>query len=137
MTTKRFDEIIQFCKRTGIQLIYGINAMGGRYNNTKSAWDYKNAFQLMNFIKEKHYVEDGVIYGLELGNELANKITAEQEVDNFLIFKKEVERLWPNKEERPKIIGPDHTSEKPDRLDPLIESDVLDIVTYHHCIHLY
>lgn len=134
MTPKRFDEIVQFCKETGIKLVYGVNGMGGRYKNTKADWDYKNSFQLLNFIKEKRYVEDGYIYGLELGNELDYSITPEQQVEDFIIFKKEIERLWPNEDQRPKIVGPDTTTVKPEYIGPLIEKGLLDVITYHFCI---
>lgn len=108
LNTNRFDEIIEFCKEINCKIIFGLNELVGKIDNYPNIdqWNCQNAFNLLAYIKSKKYVEDGYIYGFELGNEL-DKIMSVYDINNdYVLLYNEINKLWPDRDIRPKLIGP-------------------------------
>lgn len=147
LTPSRLDELVNFCKEVDCKILLGINELIGRFsNNTRSnynfnKWDYQNAFDLLNYIKEKKYVENEIIYGFELGNQNDIILSVDEIIEDFKLFSDELNRLWPvsSSGKRPKLIGADVYNVNEEFLRPfLISSEFnLDIFTYHNCIYYY
>ncbi|BBN16020.1 hypothetical protein MPTK1_7g02870 [Marchantia polymorpha subsp. ruderalis] len=76
LTMERWDALNAFFKKTGVEVVFGLNALYGR-NKTKTTtgmgsqnvtgpWNWTNAYELMKYTRKKNYA----ISGWELGNEL-------------------------------------------------------------------
>ncbi|PTQ26793.1 hypothetical protein MARPO_0364s0001 [Marchantia polymorpha] len=74
LTMERWDALNAFFKKTGVEVVFGLNALYGR-NKTKTTtgtevqnvtepWDWTNAYELMKYTRDKNYA----ISGWELGD---------------------------------------------------------------------
>eukprot|EP00041_Stephanoeca_diplocostata_P038509 m.1520979 g.1520979 ORF g.1520979 m.1520979 type:complete len:586 (-) comp25229_c0_seq4:3871-5628(-) len=125
----RFLELGKFAASTGNKIAFGLNAIWGRPNqDIAKPLDLSNIRALLTFAAKN----DMPIYGWELGNEKP-KIPAEVMAQDYHNLKKLIVELWPDVNNRPKLIGNDCNA-NPGYLNswlPLV-ADVLDVLTYHH-----
>jgi len=131
LAPSRWDDLNNFCSNIeGCTLIFGINALYGRTNETcaeginchddsnanpcctnwSGSWDPSNAEALLRYTIEQGHE----VYGLEFGNELAGDsgiqahLTADVYARDFCAFKGLVEEIWEGQENVPRVISPDN-----------------------------
>jgi heparanase 1 len=82
MSMDRWHELVDFCQKAKIRLVFGLNAMYGRSNST-SHWDPSNAKSLLNYTASNKMP----VYGFELGNELEHKVTANVMAEDYVTLR--------------------------------------------------
>jgi hypothetical protein len=159
----RWDQIVAFCAKTGIQLVFGLNGMTRTPYGSSHArldWSLNNTAA---FVKHVAAHSAAHIYAFELGNELCGHIDPSVYADDMRALRALVDAHWPSGSTRPLIAGPDCTHaaartrhsrrdadvESCDRapawagnpiggswVDDFIStaSDVLDVFTYHNYV---
>ncbi|GMH30675.1 hypothetical protein Nepgr_032518 [Nepenthes gracilis] len=108
---QRWDELNSFFQKTGVEVIFGLNALAGRSRRpdglSTGAWDPSNAESLIRYTVNKGYT----IHGWELGNELSGSgvgtsVAADQYASDFNVLYKMVQDLYKNNESKPSILAP-------------------------------
>ncbi|KAL0394293.1 UNVERIFIED_CONTAM: Heparanase-like protein 3 [Sesamum latifolium] len=107
----RWDELNNFFKMAGAEVIFGLNALTGRTigsdGTSTGAWDSSNAESLI-----RHTVNSGyTIHGWELGNELSGNgigtsVAAEQYASDVITLQKTVQDIYQGFEKKPLVLGP-------------------------------
>jgi heparanase 1 len=76
LTMQRWDELNAFASQAGIQIVFGLNALSARMTQGSGGksrvisgveWDTTNVRALLEYTKQKGFVERGSLYGFELG----------------------------------------------------------------------
>ncbi|KAK9060694.1 hypothetical protein SSX86_021400 [Deinandra increscens subsp. villosa] len=107
----RWDQLSNFFKETGAEVIFGLNALAGKTLQANASstgpWDSANAESLMRYTVKKNYT----MYAWELGNELCGsgvgtRVTASQYAFDTLTLKNIVEEIYSGIEPKPRIIAP-------------------------------
>lgn len=107
----RWDELNNFFKMAGANVIFGLNALYGRSigsdGSTVGPWNPSNAESLIRYTVKKNYT----IYGWELGNELSgNGIGASVAVDQYASdvtnLHNMVQDIYGDFQIKPLVLGP-------------------------------
>ncbi|KDP41275.1 hypothetical protein JCGZ_15682 [Jatropha curcas] len=108
----RWDQINRLFNQTGVKHTFGLNALFGKKKSNDSElylgnWNPRNAADLMKYTISKGYKIDSY----ELGNELCSsgvsaRIDAVQYSKDIITLRKLVNKLYPNPDERPGVLGP-------------------------------
>jgi len=144
MSVDRWKELLGFAEDAGIDVAFGLNVMYGRNCSTRchpqpcaagntgygtcSPWDPSNAIALMNLTSSL-----GLKVGaFEVGNEKEHVLTPEDYAGCMKTMRAALDHLWPSKEGRPLLVGPDENP-RADWLNAMLKEggNVTDVVTYH------
>ncbi|KHN02016.1 Heparanase-like protein 2 [Glycine soja] len=109
----RWDEVNDFFNKTGVKLIFGLNALTGKRNSAEDKknwvgnWNPKNAISLMKYTISKGYKIDSY----ELGNELcaegiSARVDSVEYAKDITRLRHIVNLLYPIASTRPKVLGP-------------------------------
>ncbi|KAF5776459.1 putative glycosidase [Helianthus annuus] len=107
----RWDQLSNFFKETGAEIIFGLNALAGKTiladGSATGPWDSANAESLLRYTVKKNYT----MYAWELGNELSGsgvgtRVTASQYAFDTMTLKNIVEEIYSGVEPKPRIIAP-------------------------------
>ncbi|KAJ6741913.1 HEPARANASE-RELATED [Salix viminalis] len=107
----RWDELNSFFKKSGAEIIFGLNALAGRSivsdGSAVGAWNYTNAESFISYTVKKNYS----IYGWELGNELSGSgigtgVAAAQYASDTISLYNIVKNIYSSAEPKPLVIGP-------------------------------
>ncbi|KAJ8768194.1 hypothetical protein K2173_021134 [Erythroxylum novogranatense] len=107
----RWDELNAFFKKTGVKVVFGLNALAGRSiqpdGSAAGPWNYSNAESFIRYTVQKNYP----IYGWELGNELSGngvgtRVAADQYAADMISLYKIVQRTYIGMDSKPLIIAP-------------------------------
>ncbi|KAL3566953.1 hypothetical protein D5086_032368 [Populus alba] len=107
----RWDELNAFFKKSGAEIIFGLNALTGRSmksdGSAVGAWNYSNAESFISYTVKKNYS----IYGWELGNELCGsgvgtRVTAAQYASDTISLYNIVKKTYSSIEPKPLVIAP-------------------------------
>mmetsp|Transcript_41041 Transcript_41041/g.80511 ORF Transcript_41041/g.80511 Transcript_41041/m.80511 type:complete len:515 (-) Transcript_41041:152-1696(-) len=115
-STGSFDALLSFLDKAGIRVLFDLNELIGRNcgqskdgkhqwcGDKPAAWDTAPVQLLLAHIKDKGF---GNIAGFELGNELwaPEHLPRETAIDDFAALVKMVEKVWPNKQQAPPVVG--------------------------------
>jgi len=111
----RWDELNKFCRDLGCSVVFDLNLAGGLKSKPEDPfwrggeWDYKNVEAFLQYTRAQEYD----ILGFELGNEIdivhgvGARVPTNTMARAFRKLHAMVASLWPSKESRPLIIGPD------------------------------
>jgi hypothetical protein len=103
----RWEEIVDFCEATGVQLVFGLNGNTRTpYGNPKSALDFEqnNTRAFVEYVAKNNAKH---IFAFELGNELCNKVDPRVYAHDILALRKLVNEFWDATAVKPKVNGPD------------------------------
>ncbi|KAL9377081.1 hypothetical protein Peur_031201 [Populus x canadensis] len=107
----RWDELNAFFKKSGAEIIFGLNALTGRSmksdGSAVGAWNYSNAESFISYTVKKNYS----IYGWELGNELCGsgvgtRVAAAQYASDTISLYNIVKKIYSSIEPKPLVIAP-------------------------------
>ncbi|GAV82086.1 Glyco_hydro_79n domain-containing protein [Cephalotus follicularis] len=107
----RWDELNAFFKKSGAEIIFGLNALAGRSiqpdGSARGAWDSANAESLIRYTVDKEYS----IHGWELGNELSGngvgtRVAADQYAMDTNHLENIVRNIYRDVDAKPLIIAP-------------------------------
>eukprot|EP01065_Artemidia_motanka_P048139 TRINITY_DN769_c8_g1_i1.p1 TRINITY_DN769_c8_g1~~TRINITY_DN769_c8_g1_i1.p1 ORF type:complete len:472 (+),score=125.58 TRINITY_DN769_c8_g1_i1:92-1507(+) len=123
----RWEELVAFCQKTGLRMVFGLDAMAGRDGNTGQL-PLTNIEAFLRYTAQKRLP----VFGWELGNEKPD-VPAAVMAKDYHGVKAIIEKHWPDSADRPKLIGCDQNVNVKyiDEWLPLV-ADVLDVLTYHH-----
>ncbi|PWA42308.1 glucuronidase 3 [Artemisia annua] len=132
----RWDQLSNFFRDTGAEIIFGLNALAGKTVVSGSAvgpWDSANAESLIRYTVKKNYT----MYAWELGNELSGsgvgtKVAASQYAFDTMTLKNIVQEIYEGVEPKPRIIAPGGFFDAnwfKEFIDKTPET--LDIITHH------
>eukprot|EP01084_Bolivina_argentea_P193304 331661_1 len=136
----RWNQINQFAIKTGVTLIFGLNACYGRQSDTTSM-NFSNIINLINYTNSMGDVAKN-LYGFEFGNEIEGEDPPKG--INATIYGKDFYELYKiTGKGKYKLFGadgasPNHATEfmtalnKSAAVDKLQTKDVLHRLTYHH-----
>ncbi|KAK8925837.1 Heparanase-like protein 3 [Platanthera zijinensis] len=136
---KRWDHLNSFFKKTGAQVIFGLNALNGRVpmqdGSVGGPWNHKNAESLIRYTAMKGYN----IFGWELGNELSGKgirvrVDVAQYAADLISLKKVVDEIHNGDKVKPLLIAPGGNFETEwysEFIDMTKASSSLDVITHH------
>lgn len=99
----RMTEVLDFCSCVGCQVVFGLNALYGRVQDS-DPWDASNTIALLQYTASKGYNRNNSLYGWE---ELNKRIPANTLAAQYRIVKQWLQKLWPDSVSRPSLIGPD------------------------------
>ncbi|XP_076918022.1 heparanase-like protein 3 [Bidens hawaiensis] len=133
----RWDQLSNFFKETGAEIIFGLNALAGKKiladGSAVGAWDPANAESLIRYTVKKKYT----MYAWELGNELSGsgvgtRVSASQYAFDTKTLKTIVQTAYEGTEPKPRIIAPGGFFD-PNWFKEFIDRtpDTLDIITHH------
>ncbi|KAL3535927.1 hypothetical protein ACH5RR_004388 [Cinchona calisaya] len=107
----RWDQLNAFFKKSGAEIIFGLNALNGRKiqpdGSAVGAWDSTNAEAFIRYTVQNGYK----IYGWELGNELSGsgvgtRVAADQYASDTIVLHNRVQQIYKNVANKPIIIAP-------------------------------
>ncbi|KAF1001845.1 hypothetical protein AG4045_000122 [Apium graveolens] len=133
----RWDELNLFFKKSGANIIFGLNALNGRSINTRTGsavgkWDSTNAESFMRYTVKKNYM----IHGWELGNELCGtgvgvRVAAAQYSSDTISFVKLVQDIYKGVDFQPLIISPGGFFDANWFKEYVSKTPKLNVVTHH------
>jgi len=144
LTMQRWDELNRFCADLGCSVVFDLNLAGG-LKTMKSdpwwrggEWDHTNVKAFLEYTRAQKYP----ILGFELGNEVdifhgvGARVPTRTMARAFMKLHNMVADLWPEKEHRPLIIGPESSVfDMQWYLEFVVEMgkhlNVIDVFTYH------
>ncbi len=129
LSMDRWADLVGFAQATGVRLIFGLNAMTFRPNNSAPL----NLTNIEGFLA--HTAAAGLpVAGFELGNELPN-VPPAVNADDFLRLAALLAQYWPAKAMRPMLVGNDLNSNEGyvRQWLPMV-ADSLDALTYHNYV---
>ncbi|XP_042017225.1 heparanase-like protein 1 isoform X1 [Salvia splendens] len=109
---RRWDELNQFFKKTGVVLTFGLNALYGRYQLRKGVcggdWDPSNAHDFIRYTISKGYNVDSWEFGNELsGKGVGASVSAQQYGKDLVRLNTMVDELYAsNAMPKPTILAP-------------------------------
>ncbi|XP_057869228.1 heparanase-like protein 1 [Cryptomeria japonica] len=112
LTMSRWDEVNRFLAKTGAMVMFGLNALYGRYQITKGhwggAWDSSNARNLIQYTVDHGYK----IYAWEYGNELSGsgigaRVDANVYASDIIELNKILKEIYKHSHEKPLLVAPD------------------------------
>ena len=107
LSMDRWEQVVQFAADTGLQLVFGLNAIWGRSDHDqKKPLDLTNIGALLRYTAERKLR----VHGFELGNEKPG-IPADIYASDYKALRKLIDNLWPQSEDRPLLIGNDCNSD--------------------------
>ncbi|KAL3532271.1 hypothetical protein ACH5RR_005792 [Cinchona calisaya] len=107
----RWDQLNAFFKKSGAEIIFGLNALNGRTiqpdGSAVGAWDSSNAEAFISYTVQKGYN----IYGWELGNELSGggvgtRVEADQYASDTIVLHNKVQEIYKGVADKPIVIAP-------------------------------
>ncbi|EPS66918.1 hypothetical protein M569_07858, partial [Genlisea aurea] len=111
LSLSRWDELNNFFKKTGANVVFGLNGLAGRHigsdGTCTGAWDPTNALSLI-----RHTVDNGYpVHGWELGNELSGRgtgarVAADQYASDVIILHRSLQDIYKRYENKPLVLGP-------------------------------
>ena len=132
LTTKRWEQILEFADLVGFKIAFGLNGCFGR-ESSQSPMNFSNAQSLMEATANS--VHAGVVSFWELSNEVVpNTIQASQWVNDALVLKNMSEVIFSSKGLRsPAMVGPDQGGSAVKDVVTALNNQVgaLAAVTYH------
>lgn len=132
LNMSRWEKLSKFASDTGNKLVFGLNFEWGRPGHSfNHSLDFTNIEAFLAYTSSKQ-IE---VHGFELGNEKcagSPKLFA----GDYIHFKTLVEKYWPNKSNRPLIIGNDCNTNPGFLAEflPILNNSVLDVLTYHRYV---
>ncbi|KAG6404064.1 hypothetical protein SASPL_136301 [Salvia splendens] len=112
LSVRRWDELNQFFKKTGVVLTFGLNALYGRYQLRKGVWggdwDPSNAHDFIRYTISKGYNVDSWEFGNELsGKGVGASVSVQQYGKDLVRLNTMVDELYAsNAMPKPAILAP-------------------------------
>lgn len=147
LTPKRWDELVSFCQRTGLRLVFDLNIMLGRGDDGQNDWDSSNARALLQYTVEHHQewaTRENLAF--ELGNEKEFALSSLQAATSFLELRNMLDTTFAalSKNQRPMLVGPsmnirtdwltnflNHLQSIAKAEGAASDSPTLDVIAYH------
>lgn len=132
LSPARWDELLDFARKTGLSLVFTLNIMNGRDATGQGAFNASNAHALLAYTAKRHPSSVGWL-AFELGNEKEFILTAEDTADCFKQVRGIINQLWPQAADRPRLVGP-AMNPRPDWLTRFLIAmppGTVDAVSYH------
>ena len=126
LTMARWDEINAWALAAGVRIVFGLNALsadmapgGKQLVRSGVPWDSTNVRALLEYSKQRGFVEQGSLYGFELGNEIQGPahdpppghthrgLSAPFHAAQFAELSKIIAEVWSDAAVRPRLVGPD------------------------------
>ena len=133
----RWEQIVAFCKATGLQLVFGLNGATRRPYYGYDApldWNLNNTELFVQYVANNSAAH---IYAFELGNELCDKVNPATYAADIRRLRQLVVEYWPDGETKPLVAGPDcnppSSSVWTDDFLGNITTE-LDVLTYHNYV---
>lgn len=146
LTEIRWDELIEFCQKTGLRLVFDLNIMRGRTGTGISSWDSSNAFALITYTQKNYPIwSTKKNLAFELGNEKEFALTFIETANAFKKLRQIIDTVFQSvpRNNRPILIGPSmniRTDWLTNFLNALStnplslsssSSPILDVISYH------
>ncbi|XP_022957360.1 heparanase-like protein 1 [Cucurbita moschata] len=110
---ERWDELSDMFNKTSARITFGLNALIGKKpsNDGKGTWvgdwDPRNARDFIRYTASKGYQIDSYELGNELsGSGVSARLEADQYAKDLTLMRQVVEEVYPDANNRPKILGP-------------------------------
>jgi heparanase 1 len=129
----RWQQIVDFARDTGVELVFGLNGATRRDGGTPLDWEVKNTRAFVEYVSSHNAKQ---IYGFELGNEKCGKIDPTVYANDIRELDKIVDAHWMAGQTKPLVIGPDCNPISGDWVTQFLRnaSDVLNVYTYHNYV---
>ncbi|KAL0416158.1 UNVERIFIED_CONTAM: Heparanase-like protein 1 [Sesamum latifolium] len=138
LSMKRWDELNNFFKKTGVLLTFGLNALNGRQHIRRGVWggdwDSRNARNFIRYTISKGYHVDSWEFGNELcGKGIAASVGAEQYGKDSTHLNAMIAELYGNSLPRSPLLAPGGFYDKSwfDKLLQVSGARVVNIVSHH------
>ncbi|PSR89194.1 Heparanase-like protein [Actinidia chinensis var. chinensis] len=135
---KRWDEVNDFFKKTGVLLTFGLNALHGRHQIRRRVWggdwDSSNANDFITYTISKGHQIDSWEFGNELcGSGIGASVGAEQYGRDLIKLKSMINELYKNFNPKPILVAPGGFYDKQwyDKVLQVSGSLVVNAVTHH------
>ncbi|GFZ17046.1 glucuronidase 2 [Actinidia rufa] len=135
---KRWDEVNDFFKKTGVLLTFGLNALHGRHQIRRRVWggdwDSSNANDFIKYTISKGHQIDSWEFGNELcGSGIGASVGAEQYGRDLIKLKSMINELYKNFNPKPILVAPGGFYDKQwyDKVLQVSGSLVVNAVTHH------
>lgn len=108
LNTSTFDGLIEFCRATGISLIFDLNEMYGRWDNATNPFNLTGNELLLKHARDTRALyPNGPLFAVELGNELTPRtLSVGMQVKDYVQFNAMMDSVFPNRSSGPKLFGP-------------------------------
>lgn len=132
---KRWDELNTFFKKAGAEIIFGLNALSGKFIHSDGSavgpWDSSNAESFIRYTVNKDYT----IYGWELGNELSGngvgtRVAADQYASDTISLNNIVQDIYKGFKSKPLVIAPGGFFDAKWFKEFLVKT-IVDVATHH------
>ncbi|KAL8465206.1 hypothetical protein ACS0TY_034636 [Phlomoides rotata] len=135
---KRWDEVNNFFRKTGVVLTFGLNALYGRHQVQRGLWggdwDPSNAHDFIKYTISKGYHVDSWEFGNELsGKGVGARVDAEQYGKDLIHLDTLINELHANSRTRPPLMAPGGFFDKSwfDKMLQVSGSNVVNVLTHH------
>eukprot|EP00040_Diaphanoeca_grandis_P010863 m.55638 g.55638 ORF g.55638 m.55638 type:complete len:558 (+) comp22113_c1_seq3:236-1909(+) len=136
LNTTTFDALVEFCRDTGLSLMFNLNEMWLRDgpNASTKELNLTGSDLLLRHMRDTHAIyPDGPIFAVELGNELTpNVLPVSTQAADYVKVRALLNQVFSNAPQRPKLYGPSTDNcEGMDKFLDGVGKGTLDVFTYH------
>eukprot|EP01089_Gocevia_fonbrunei_P010996 TRINITY_DN2403_c0_g1_i1.p1 TRINITY_DN2403_c0_g1~~TRINITY_DN2403_c0_g1_i1.p1 ORF type:complete len:526 (-),score=100.92 TRINITY_DN2403_c0_g1_i1:37-1614(-) len=128
LSMQRWEEIINFATKTGVEVLFGLNGLNGRAS-PHSRMNTTNAREFLRYTAEKGFK----VKAFELSNELGNdyQVYPQPLALDYSVIRSYINEFWPDDSNRPLFVGPDDEPGKFLSEFLPLASQYINATTYH------
>ncbi|KAL0926830.1 hypothetical protein M5K25_003081 [Dendrobium thyrsiflorum] len=139
LSMERWDQLNRLFQNTGAIVTFGLNALYGRHQGRKGAWqgawNSSNARDFMEYTISKGYPVDSWEFGNELsGSGVSARVGAQQYGEDLIVLKAIIDDLYNKSRPKPLIVAPGGFFDNQQWFVQLLEvsgAGVLDAMSHH------